>query len=109
MGKIGLIIYDFIISLMWVWSNFLINLLVNQILGIDYQPKAEFLKNSLSVINMFFFAFLSKLTNGGSYNPLIVLASAVSGGFAHFLFTVAARIPAQVNVFLQQIICIFNG
>lgn len=96
MGKSGVIIYDFIISLMWVWSNFLIKLLVNQILGIDYQPKAEFVKNSLSVINMFFFAFLGKVTNGGAYNPLTVLASAVSGGFAHFLFTVGARIPAQV-------------
>ncbi|XP_022767919.1 probable aquaporin SIP2-1 isoform X2 [Durio zibethinus] len=60
------------------------------------QPKAEIVKGALSVINMFFFAFLAKVTKGGTYNPLTVFSSAVSGDFSHFLFTVGARIPAQI-------------
>ncbi|CAH1445783.1 unnamed protein product [Lactuca virosa] len=53
-------------------------------------------KSSLSILNMFFFAYLAKLTNGGAYNPLTVLSSAISGNFATFLFTVGSRIPFQV-------------
>ncbi|KAJ4839042.1 putative aquaporin SIP2-1 [Turnera subulata] len=45
---------------------------------------------------MFFFAFLSNITKGGAYNPLTVLYPAISGDFPTFLFTVGARIPAQV-------------
>ncbi|KAK8590212.1 hypothetical protein V6N13_088984 [Hibiscus sabdariffa] len=96
MGKAGLIVYDFVISFMWAWSGVVIKILVTHVLGLGNQPKAVFLKDALSVVNMFFFAFLGKVTSGGSYNPLLVFASAVSGGFAHFLFSVGARIPAQV-------------
>ncbi|KAH9612000.1 hypothetical protein KSS87_000032 [Heliosperma pusillum] len=35
-------------------------------------------------------------SKGGNYNPLTILASAISGGFSNFLFIVGARIPAQV-------------
>ncbi|KAE8716986.1 putative aquaporin SIP2-1 [Hibiscus syriacus] len=96
MGKVRLIVYDFVISFMWAWSGVVIKTLVTQVLGIGHQPMADFVKEAFSVVNMFFFAFLGKVTNGGSYNPLFIFASAVSGGFVHFLFSVGARIPAQV-------------
>ncbi|XVE69540.1 hypothetical protein DITRI_Ditri09bG0160300 [Diplodiscus trichospermus] len=96
MGRVQLILYDFIISFMWVWSGCLVKMFVSQGLGIGHQPKAEIVKGALSVANMFFFAFLAKVTKGGAYNPLTVLSSAVSGDFSHFLFTVGVRIPVQV-------------
>lgn len=88
---------DFIMSFMWVWSSVLIKMFVHTILG--YGPhdlKGEILKHTISVINMFFFAYLAKATNGGAYNPLTILSSAISGDLTNFLFTVGARIPAQV-------------
>ncbi|XVE95697.1 hypothetical protein REPUB_Repub02eG0121500 [Reevesia pubescens] len=96
MGKVRLILYDFIISFMWVWSGTLVKMFVSEGLGIGHQSKAEIVKAALSIVNMFFFAFLAKITKGGAYNPLTVLSSAVSVDFSHFLFTVGARIPAQV-------------
>nr|GEV47057.1 probable aquaporin SIP2-1 [Tanacetum cinerariifolium] len=45
---------------------------------------------------MFLFAYLAKLTNGGAYNPLTVLTSAISGSFGKFLFTLGSRISLQV-------------
>ncbi|KAL1813424.1 hypothetical protein ACET3Z_023489 [Daucus carota] len=45
---------------------------------------------------MFFFAWLGMLTKGGAYNPLMVLAPAMSGDSSTFLYTVGARIPAQI-------------
>ncbi|XP_022744747.1 probable aquaporin SIP2-1 isoform X2 [Durio zibethinus] len=96
MGRVRLILYDFIISFMWVWSGCLVKMFVVECLGMGHQPKAEIVTGALYVINMFFFAFLAKVTKGGTYNPLTVFSSAVSGDFNHFLFTVGARIPAQV-------------
>ncbi|XWS57186.1 hypothetical protein CRYUN_Cryun09bG0151700 [Craigia yunnanensis] len=96
MGRVRLILYDFIISFMWVWSGSLVKMFVVEGLGLGHQPKAEIAKGTLSVINMFFFAFLAKVTKGGTYNPLTVFSSTVYGDFSHFLFTVGARIPAQV-------------
>ena len=87
---------DFLVSFMWVWSGVLIKIFVYNILGLGHEPIGEVIKCSLSIIIMFFFAFLAKVTNGGAYNPLTVLSSAISGDFSHFLFTVGARIPAQV-------------
>ncbi|CAI9101066.1 OLC1v1038306C1 [Oldenlandia corymbosa var. corymbosa] len=92
-----LVLSDFIMSFMWVWSSVLIKMFVYTSLGFHHHNlKAEILKNSISVINMFLFAYLAKLTNGGAYNPLTVLSSAISGNFPQFLFVVGARIPAQV-------------
>ncbi|XWS58871.1 hypothetical protein CRYUN_Cryun08bG0072100 [Craigia yunnanensis] len=96
MGRVRLILYDFIISFMWVWSGSLVKMFVSQVLGMGHQPEAEIVKGALSVANMFFFAFLATVTKGGTYNPLTVFSSAVSGDFSHFLLTVGARIPAQV-------------
>lgn len=96
MGKVGLILYDFIISFMWVWSGCLVKMFVSQGLGMGPEPNAEIVKGALSVANMFFFAFLAKVTKGGAYNPLTVLSSAVSGDVKQFLFTVGVRIPVQV-------------
>ncbi|XVF56257.1 hypothetical protein PTKIN_Ptkin06aG0104600 [Pterospermum kingtungense] len=96
MGTVPLVLYDFIISFMWVWSGCLVKMIVSHGLGMGHQPKAEIVKGALSFANMFFFAFLAKLTNGGAYNPLTVLSSAVSGDFNQFLSTVGARILAQV-------------
>lgn len=97
MGRTRLLVYDFIISFMWVWSGSLIKLLVTKSLGLSlHEPRGEVIKYGVSILNMFFFGFLGKVTKGGSYNPLTVLASAFSGDFNTFLFTVGARIPAQV-------------
>lgn len=100
MGKVGLILYDFIISFMWVWSGCLVKMFVSQGLGMGPEPNAEIVKGALSVANMFFFAFLAKVTKGGAYNPLTVLSSAVSGDVKQFLFTVGVRIPVQVCLLL---------
>ncbi|KAJ9544384.1 hypothetical protein OSB04_024091 [Centaurea solstitialis] len=90
-----LLVSDAIMSFMWVWSSVIIKLFVhNLFLGFSFH--AEILRCSLSVLNMFLFALLAKLTNGGAYNPLTVLSSAISGNFTNFLFTLASRIPFQV-------------
>lgn len=82
---------------MWVCSGALVKLYVSKVLGLGgSDPRGEIIKGSLSIVNMFFFAFLGKITKGGSYNPLTVLSAAVSGDFGRFFFTVSARIPAQV-------------
>ncbi|KAJ9185063.1 hypothetical protein P3X46_004735 [Hevea brasiliensis] len=92
-----LIISDFVISFMWVWSGALIKMFVNRVLGVGHhEPRGEAIKATLSIINMIFFAFLGKITKGGAYNPLTVFSPAISGDFSRFLLTVGARIPAQV-------------
>ncbi|XP_062168162.1 probable aquaporin SIP2-1 [Alnus glutinosa] len=96
MAVAALLISDFIISFMWVWSGVLIKIFVNNVLELGHEPSGEVIKCVLSIINMFFFAFLGKTTKGGAYNPLTVLAGAISGDFSRFLFDVGARIPAQV-------------
>lgn len=93
---LGLLLSDFLVSLMWVWSGVLIKMFVFKVLGFGHEPAGEVIRCSLSILNMFFFAFLAKITKGGSYNPLTVLSSAISGDVGLFLFTVGARIPAQV-------------
>uniref|UniRef100_A0A2P2IUT2 Small basic intrinsic protein 3 n=1 Tax=Rhizophora mucronata TaxID=61149 RepID=A0A2P2IUT2_RHIMU len=99
MGAPGvrLIVSDFVVSFMWVWSGVLTKMFVYKVLGMGgHELKGEMVKGALSIISMFLFALLGKITKGGSYNPLTILASAISGDFTHFLFTVGARIPAQV-------------
>lgn len=83
--------WDLVLSFMWVWSGALIKLFTYRVLGMGEAAKA-----ALSVANMFFFAFLAKLSKGAAYNPLTLLSAAISGDFSRFLFTVGARIPAQV-------------
>uniref|UniRef100_A0A2C9VA47 Aquaporin n=2 Tax=Manihot esculenta TaxID=3983 RepID=A0A2C9VA47_MANES len=96
-----LIISDFVISFMWVWSGALIKIFLNRFLGLGHhEPRDEAIKAAFSIINMFFFAFLGKITNGGAYNPLTIFSSAISGDFSQFLLTVGARIPAQ-RLYLQ--------
>ncbi|KAL2480835.1 putative aquaporin SIP2-1 [Abeliophyllum distichum] len=96
-GGRRLLVSDFILSFMWVWSSVLIKILVHKILGYGaHDLKGEILRYGISIVNMFFFAFLVKATKGGAYNPLTILSSAISGDFSNFLFTVGARIPVQV-------------
>ncbi|WOH00014.1 hypothetical protein DCAR_0519370 [Daucus carota subsp. sativus] len=95
-SKIKLLASDMIMSLMWVSSSVLIKRLVFNVLGFGSDAKGEVFKCGVSILNMFFFAWLSKVTKGGAYNPLTVLSPVFSGGFSTFLFTVGARIPAQV-------------
>lgn len=84
-------------SFMWVWSSVIIKIFVHRILGYGaHELKGEIVRYAVSVVNMFFFAFLGKATKGGAYNPLTILSSAISGDFSNFLFTLGARIPAQV-------------
>lgn len=96
MAGIGWLVSDFLVSFMWVWSGILIQIFVQNILGFGREPFGKVIKCALAIIKMLFFSFLAKVTKGGAYNPLIVLSSAISGNFSHFLFTVGARIPAQV-------------
>ncbi|KAM6547100.1 hypothetical protein CsatB_027836 [Cannabis sativa] len=96
MASFALLLSDFLVSFMWVWSGVLIKIFVYTFLDLGHEPIGEVIKCSLSIINMFFFAYLAKLTNGGAYNPLTVLSSAISGDFGRFLFTVGARIPTQI-------------
>lgn len=99
-----LLISDVIMSFMWVWSSVLIKIFVHRILGFSHHDiSGEVFRYSLSVVNMFFFAYLAKLTNGGAYNPLTVLSSAISGNFTKFLFIVGSRIPFQVSQYLLYI------
>ncbi|MCE3215813.1 hypothetical protein HAX54_003629 [Datura stramonium] len=71
--------------LMWVWSNVLIKMFVHTILGYGaHDLKGEILKHAISVINMFFFALLVKVTKGGAYNPLTILSGAISGDLTKF-------------------------
>ncbi|KAF7819189.1 putative aquaporin SIP2-1 [Senna tora] len=95
MGRARLLVSDFVVSFMWVWSGVLIKQF-STYLGLNHQPLLEIVKATLSVMNMFFFAWLGKLTHGGAYNPLTILADAISGDFSNFLFCVGARIPTQV-------------
>ncbi|KAI3772716.1 hypothetical protein L6452_03909 [Arctium lappa] len=93
---VQMIVTDTILTFMWVWAAVIIRLIVNIALGLRYYGYAsEFLRSSLSVLNMFLFAYLVKLTNGGAYNPVAVFTSAISGNFASFLFNIG-RIPFQV-------------
>lgn len=102
-----LLVSDFLMSFMWVWASVLIKIFVYQFLGFKgHDLNGEILKHSLAVVSMFFFAYLVKLTQGAAYNPLTVLSAAISGDFRQFLFTVGARIPAQVtpplHIFLSK-------
>ncbi|PSS01051.1 Aquaporin SIP2-1 like [Actinidia chinensis var. chinensis] len=96
-GGMQLLVSDFVMSFMWVWSSVINKLFVYSFLGLrPHEATTEAIKCSLSILNMFFFAYLGKVTKGGAYNPLTILSGAISGDFSKFLFTFGARIPAQV-------------
>nr|UXY92429.1 aquaporin SIP2-1 [Helianthus tuberosus] len=98
MGAIvNMLVADIIMSFMWVWSSVLIKIFVHKVMGFSHHDTTgELFRYSISIVNMFLFAYLAKVTNGGAYNPLTVLSSAISGSLSKFLFTVGARIPFQV-------------
>ncbi|PKA55360.1 putative aquaporin SIP2-1 [Apostasia shenzhenica] len=96
MSRLRLIASDFFVSLLWVWSGSLLRYWAFRLLGPGNQFGVLLIKGLLAVPYLVFFAVLGRATRGGSYNPLIVLCYAISGNFAGFLFTVLARIPAQV-------------
>ncbi|KAL9331364.1 hypothetical protein ACSQ67_000974 [Phaseolus vulgaris] len=68
MGRLRLLLADFVLSFMWVCSGVLVRLIVFQHLGFDHSPLGEVIKTTFSVANMFFFSFLVKVTRG-AYNP----------------------------------------
>ncbi|KAL3625013.1 hypothetical protein CASFOL_031681 [Castilleja foliolosa] len=91
-----LLAVDFAMSFMWVWSSVLVKIFVHGVLGYGaHQVEGEIVRYAVSLLNTFLFAFLTKATNGGAYNPLTVFSAAVSGDFENLLFTLGARIPAQ--------------
>ncbi|KAF7801387.1 putative aquaporin SIP2-1 [Senna tora] len=96
MGRTSLLVSDFVLSFMWVWSGVLTKLFVYKYMGFRGEPLGEIVKIGISIANMFLFAILAKITRGGSFNPLTVLSSAISGDFSKFLYCVSARIPTQV-------------
>ncbi|CAL9016542.1 unnamed protein product, partial [Prunus brigantina] len=61
MGRIGLLVSDFTISFMWVWSG----VLIKMYLGFGHEPTGEIIKSTLSIVNMFFFALLGNFKNWG--------------------------------------------
>nr|CAD1833177.1 unnamed protein product [Ananas comosus var. bracteatus] len=85
-------------ALAWVWAGALVKLLVYGALGPAHAQGAgaDALKVGLSLLYMFVFAGLEKLTGGASYNPLTVLVYAFLGKSHGYLFAAFARIPAQV-------------
>lgn len=93
-AKFEILMADFILSSMWVCSSSIIDLIVHRVLGFGQNQIAEGIKCVFKVTNMFFFAVISG--EEGSYNPLTVLVDAISANFNRFLFTLGARIPAQV-------------
>lgn len=95
-----IIVSDFVMSFMWVCSGVLVRLFVFKVLAFSHTHIAEIVKIVFSIANMFLFAFLAKVSRGGAYNPLTVLADAFSGDFHNFIFCVGSRIPAQVNYLL---------
>ena len=97
MGGIRLLVLDFTLSFMWVWSGVLVKILVFHMLGFHRNVTGEVVYLGFSVLNLFFFALLMKFGKGSAYNPLTVLAASISGGFSQFLFAVFARIPSQVR------------
>lgn len=100
MGRGRLLVSDFVLSFMWVWSGVLIRIFIFKQLGLGHSPLAEVVKTAFSVVNMFFFAFLVKVSRGGAYNPLTVLSDAITGDFQNFIYCVGARIPTQVLPFV---------
>nr|GEX58206.1 probable aquaporin SIP2-1 [Tanacetum cinerariifolium] len=95
-GMLELVITDTILSFMWVWASVIIRIIVDNVFGLSNNGHAsEFFRCCFSVVNMFLFAYMVKVTNGGAYNPIVVFTSAVNGTFLVFLFNLA-RIPFQV-------------
>lgn len=108
----GLIVWDFALSFMWAWAGSLTKLFVYSFLDWGRTPAAaEAMKLSISVLYMYFFAWMGNLSRGGAYNPLTVLSSAFMGGLDGFLFNLFGRIPAQVSKYhLSRIwVWIWNG
>ncbi|CAH1432112.1 unnamed protein product [Lactuca virosa] len=93
-GMAQLMITDTIMSFMWVWSGIIIRLIAHVVLGLSGHA-SEFVRSVLTILNMFLFTHLVKLTDGGAYNPIVVFTSAINGTFTTFLFNIA-RIPFQV-------------
>ncbi|CAA7393006.1 unnamed protein product [Spirodela intermedia] len=93
-----LLVADLVMSFSWVWSGALVKVLLLRTLGpeIIRQAGGEMLRYAVSVLVMFFFAWLGTITRGASHNPLTVLSHAMSGDFSIFLLTVLGRIPCQV-------------
>ncbi|XP_020583103.1 aquaporin SIP2-1 [Phalaenopsis equestris] len=96
MVRVGLLFWDLMLAFMWVWSGALVRIFVFSFLQLGGRPEGEALKVVLSVLYMFFFAWLGVISRGGAYNPLTVLSSAFSGSLDDFLFTAFGRIPAQI-------------
>ena len=97
MVRARLVVSDFVLSFMWVWSEPLVKIFVYKCFGFSHEGFGEILKNTFSIMNTISFAFLEKITNGGNYNPLNILAYSIFGDFRNFIYCVGARIPAQVS------------
>lgn len=97
MGALKLVVADILVSFLWVLSGALVRVLTAVVASHFLQLKSheEILKWVLMVQVMFIFSWLSKLTNGATYNPVTVLSNAFAENRAESLFTLAVRIPAQ--------------
>ncbi|KAL8191787.1 hypothetical protein R6Q57_028518 [Mikania cordata] len=95
-GMGQLIVIDTILSFMWVWASVIVRIIVQNFESLSYNYLfTELFKCSMTVLNMFLFAYLVKLTNGGAFNPIAVFTSAINGDLVTFLFNIG-RIPFQV-------------
>lgn len=93
-----LVVGDLVVAAMWVCAGALVKLAVYGVLGLGGRPEADAVKVALSLVYMFFFAWLEGFTGGASYNPLTVLAGALASraGPSLYLFAAFVRMPAQV-------------
>ncbi|GLJ49666.1 hypothetical protein SUGI_1053690 [Cryptomeria japonica] len=64
-------------------------------------------KLALTVAAMFALTWIGKLSNGATYNPITLLLNSL-GGKPQSLFTLAARILAQVLGSLVGVMCVMN-
>ncbi|XP_039127377.1 probable aquaporin SIP2-1 [Dioscorea cayenensis subsp. rotundata] len=92
--ELQLVLSDLLISLLWVWSGSILRYFAYTFFGLGMHTGIGLLKLILAVLYISF-SWLGKATNGGAYNPLMVLCHAISGSFSGFLFVIFVRIPAQ--------------
>lgn len=95
----SLVCADMAMAFLWVSLNAFVRVAVE--LGFVFVDMGgrQLLKKGLVVVLLFLFSWLSKLSNGATYNPLTVIAYAAAGITHHPLAVLSFRIPAQVSSF----------
>lgn len=82
---------DFILTILWIWGSDLITVLAYKVFN-----GGEFQSWILYMILRYLLAWLGRLTGGGTFATLSILASAAFGDLSEFRFSVVFRVFAQV-------------